>query len=209
MKVPKRSLQVVTLIAVFLISAGGTLLLLRSHNPSTIHEGTQSVIPPLSAEEKAEDAVPVVPGLPVRLKIPKINVDAAIEGLGLTPQGDLDAPDGPDNAGWYDAGPRPGAVGSAVLDGHYGWVNNKPAVFDNLHTLQKGDVLYVEDEKKVTYTFVVSELRSYRPEDDASAVFRSSDSGTHLNLITCQGTWNKNQESYSTRLVVFADMLRE
>ena len=143
--------------------------------------------------------------LPVRLKISKINVDAALDYVGLTPEGDMDTPSTPAKAGWYRQGPRPGEEGSSVIDGHYGWVNDVPAVFDKLHTLQKGDKVQIEAKKGVTITFVVRELRMYAPNEEAKAVFRSSDGKPHLNLITCQGAWNKTQQSYSNRLVVFAD----
>jgi len=72
------------------------------------------------------------PGLPVRLKIPKINVDSAFEYVGLTPQGAMDVPKGPAEVGWFKLGTRPGEIGSAVVAGHSGWKNGIPAVFDNL-----------------------------------------------------------------------------
>lgn len=147
----------------------------------------------------------VNPGLPVRLKIPKIKVDAPLDYIGLTPQGDLAAPKGPANGGWYDKGPRPGETGKAVIDGHYGYKDGIPAVFDNLHALQAGDTIDVVDEKGVTITFVVRELRKYTPNEDASTVFHATDGKAHLNLITCQGAWNQTQQGYSNRLVVFAD----
>ena len=144
-------------------------------------------------------------GLPVRIKIPRIYVDAAIEHVGLTPQGAMDVPSGPNTAAWFELGPRPGEEGSAVIDGHFGWKNRTPAIFDNLHTLERGDKLYVEDEKGVTTTFMVRELRTYGEIEDISAAFASSDGKAHLNLITCQGVWNKTRKSYSQRLAVFTD----
>ncbi len=144
-------------------------------------------------------------GLPIRLKIPKINVNAAVEYVGLTSDGAMDVPKSPADAAWFSLGPRPGENGSAVIAGHYGWKNGIPAVFDNLHKLQKGNKLYVEDEKGATITFVVREVRTYDQNEDASGVFSSSDGESHLNLITCEGVWNKTQKSYSNRLVVFTD----
>lgn len=144
-------------------------------------------------------------GLPVRLEIPKIGVNAAIDYVGITSKGELGVPTGPANAGWYAQGPRPGEKGSAVIDGHFGYKNHIPAVFDNLHALQKGDKLYVKDIKGITATFVVIQLKTYGPNDYAPAVFRSSDGKAHLNLITCQGDWNQAQKSYAARLVVFAN----
>lgn len=143
--------------------------------------------------------------LPVRFKIPSINVNAAVEYVGLTPLMDMDAPKDPANVGWYSIGPRPGEVGSAVIDGHFGYRNNLPAVFDNLSKLPPGDKVYVEDKTGGVVIFVVRESRNYDPSSDATAVFRSNDGKAHLNLITCEGTWNESQKSYLTRLVVFTD----
>ncbi len=144
--------------------------------------------------------------LPVRLKIPGIGVDAAIESLGLTAAGSMDTPKGPDNVAWYALGTRPGEQGSAVIAGHYGkWKNGQGSVFDDLHKLNKGDKLYIEDDKGMIITFVVRESRNYDPNADAIEVFSSDDERAHLNLITCEGIWNKAEKSFSQRLVIFAD----
>ena len=144
-------------------------------------------------------------GLPVRLKIPEINIDAAIEYVGITTQGIMGAPSEPTSTAWFDLGPLPGQIGSAVIAGHEGWKNGIAAVFDDLYKLKVGDKIYVEDEHGTTITFVVQKLRTYDPNGDASNVFISSDGKAHLNLITCEGTWNATQKSYSNRLVIFAD----
>ena len=143
--------------------------------------------------------------LPSRLMIPAINVDAAIESVGLTSQGAMAVPAGPADAAWFDLGPRPGESGSAVIAGHEGWKDNIKAVFDDLYKLQKGDKIYVEDEQGATTTFVVSGMQTYDQNGDASGIFSSTDGKAHLNLITCEGTWNAAENSYSNRLVVFTD----
>jgi LPXTG-site transpeptidase (sortase) family protein len=145
-------------------------------------------------------------GVPVRLKIPSINVDAALESVGLTPGGAVGVPKGTENAAWFDLSPRPGEKGSAVIDGHYGWwKNNTPTVFNNLGKLRKGDKLYVQDETGVIITFVVRESRKFNPGADAAGVFASGDGKSHLNLITCDGVWNDASKNYPDRLVVFTD----
>ncbi|MDB5178582.1 MAG: peptidase family protein [Patescibacteria group bacterium] len=146
-------------------------------------------------------------GLPARLSIPAIQVGAAIEPLGLTPDGVMAAPTTPDGLAWYKLGPRPGEAGNAVIAGHFGqWPSGQGSVFDNLFELRRGDLLYAEDDAGVITRFMVRESRSYDPEADASDVFDSHDGGQHLNLITCMGTWNKALGSYPRRLVVFADI---
>lgn len=146
-----------------------------------------------------------VVGLPVRLRIPKIKVDANIEYAGLTSDGAMAVPRGLITTAWYNLGPRPGEVGSAVIDGHYGWKNRKSAVFDNLHKLQPGDLIFVEDDQGVINIFVVRGSRRFDPEADAVDIFSSNDGVSHLNLITCEGIWSKAAKSFSERLVVFAD----
>lgn len=147
--------------------------------------------------------------LPIHLKIPTINVDADFEYVGLTRDGAMDAPKGPAPVGWYSLGPRPGDIGSAVIDGHSGWKNNIPAVFDNLYKLKKGDEIYIENDTGVTTTFIVREIRKYDPNADASDVFISNDGKSHLNLITCTGIWNETTKSRSERLVVFTDKVSQ
>jgi len=144
---------------------------------------------------------------PIRISIPSINVAAAVMYAGLTPAGAMDVPSTPHDVAWFDLGPRPGEVGSAVISGHFGWKNGIPAVFDDLHKLRKGDRIITEDKAGMKTTFVVRKLRKLKEYEDASEVFASNDGGAHLNLITCGGEWNKGKKSYSERLVVFADKI--
>lgn len=144
-------------------------------------------------------------GVPVRLKIPSLNIDSAIEYVGLTSDGEMDVPKDRANVAWYDLGSRPGENGSAVIAGHYGrWKNGDVAVFDNLDKLKFGDKILIESNDAII-SFVVRETKSYQPEADATEVFFSSDGKAHLNIVTCEGEWNKISKSYAKRLVVFAD----
>lgn len=105
----------------------------------------------------SEQSAPV---LSIRLKIPKINVDAAVESVGITNQGALDVPKYPNNVAWYNLGPYPGDIGNAVITGHYGrWKNGQGSVFDNLKKIVLGDELYIEDQNQNTMTFVVKEIK--------------------------------------------------
>ncbi|KKS52953.1 MAG: Peptidase C60 family protein [Candidatus Magasanikbacteria bacterium GW2011_GWD2_43_18] len=144
-------------------------------------------------------------GLPVRLQIPAIDVDAAVISVGITSDGEMDVPKNPAEVAWYSLGSRPGEIGSAVIAGHYDQKNNKPAVFTNLHTLQKGDKIFIKNEEGSTITFVVREILIYDKSKDATDVFISNDGKAHLNFITCAGVWNSSETTYSERLIVFTD----
>ncbi|MEX2369203.1 MAG: class F sortase [Candidatus Paceibacterota bacterium] len=156
---------------------------------------------PLPYQQKQMESL-----LPIRLKIPEIKVDVAIEHVGLLPIGAMDTPKDRDNVAWFSPGTRPGENGSAVIAGHSGYKSGE-AAFDNLNKLRKGDRLYVEDALGKYVSFVVRESRVYDSEAYAPEVFMSDD-GMHLNLVTCVGAWDKSKKSYTQRLVVFTDIIQ-
>jgi LPXTG-site transpeptidase (sortase) family protein len=143
-------------------------------------------------------------GLPLRLIIPVINVNAKIQYLGVTPNGEMEIPSNATDVGWFKLGPRPGERGSAVIAGHLDGENGEAGIFINLYKLKKGNKLYIKDAKGKTISFVVRESRIYDP-GYANDVFSGSGSA-YLNLITCDGVWDGAKKSYSKRLVVFADI---
>ncbi|MFA5987918.1 MAG: class F sortase [Candidatus Paceibacterota bacterium] len=144
--------------------------------------------------------------LSLRLKIPKINIDAAVETVGVTTTGAMDVPKNPANVAWYNQGPLPGDIGSAVIDGHYGpWKSGEISVFNNLNKLNIGDNLSIYDEKGITSNFIVKKIKKYKPDAETSDIFISNDGKSHLNLITCNGIWDEVSKSYSHRLVIFTD----
>lgn len=177
-----------------------TIFLLSAARPS------QPEVQTPTASKPAD--VPVVApktSLPSRLEIAGIGVDTVVAPVGLASNGDMDIKENPEEVAWYQYGPRPGQVGSAVIAGHYGWKAGRASVFTQLHTVKAGDIVTVHDDSGIELSFVVREIRSYDPEADATEVFRSNDGKAHLNLITCEGAWNDEQQTYATRLVVFTD----
>ncbi|MDO8509894.1 MAG: class F sortase [bacterium] len=169
--------------------------------PSTINQKTPQILSAINREDL---------NIPDRIRIPKIKLDTAIEHVGLNSKGEVGVPKGTKNTAWFELGPHPGNVGSAIITGHFGyWKNGAPAIFNNLYKLKKGDKIYIKDKKGVTAIFVVRESRNYNPSAHAAEIFTSDDGGSHLNLITCKGTWNKKQKTYSERLVIFTDRVDE
>jgi len=143
--------------------------------------------------------------LPIRIRIPTINLDAAIEPVGVTEKGEMGLPSDPNNVAWYDLGQTPGEIGTAVIAGHNIWKNGKSSTFTDLSALGLDDKIYIENEKGETAVFAVKKTRKYSPQIDTTDIFRSSDGKAHLNLITCAGSWDKSTESFTQRLVVFAE----
>jgi len=156
-------------------------------------------------EAKLKANTQATKGLPVRLQIPNIRVDAAIRSVGLTPDGSMGVPKIPSDAAWYMLGPKPGEKGSAVIAGHVNWWYGATGVFARLKTLKPGDKIIVQDDQGASTSFIVRKSHAYGIKEDASDVFLSNDGKSHLNLVTCAGVWDRVSKLYSKRLVIFAD----
>lgn len=199
---------VLLLISVISFEAYFSLLLFYFKNISNkkpvIQETITQDLPPknlISQDQIINKSIS--PGLPIFLTIPKINIQANIQDLGINSNGEMDVPDNTIDVGWFKFGSRPGEKGSAVIAGHFNGENGK-GVFTNLNKLKEGDKLYIKDNNGISFVFVVRKSHIYDP-GYVEEVFNSNDS-SHLNLITCDGVWDENKKSYSKRLVVFADL---
>lgn len=151
--------------------------------------------------------VPASPqqAVPIRLIIPAIKLDAAIEPVGVLANGDLETPAQHPwvDAGWYTAGPLPGTRGSAVIDGHLDRPGGLPAVFWDLNKLHAGDSVEVLLSSHKTERFHVMRLISYPPQQAPLQEIFGNGGGTYLNLITCAGYWIPAQQQTALRLVVY------
>ncbi len=158
--------------------------------------------PAVTAPSPTPKPIPI--GLPQTISIPAINIQASVESVGMDAQGRMGVPTNNVDTAWYKYGYRPGQKGSAVIDGHYDTPTGAPAVFYNLSKLQRGDSITVTDSNGRTYTFVVTDVVSY-PSDQLpmQQIFASADA-TRLNLITCDGTWNRTEHNYSNRAVIYS-----
>ena len=143
---------------------------------------------------------------PSRLTIPTLKIDTAIKSVGMTSKGEMGVPKNINDVVWFNLGPKPGEEGSAVIAGHLDWYGGLRAAFKNLYKLKPGDKLFVTNSLGKKISFVVRASRTYPNNADATAIFTSA-TGTHLNLITCAGVWDKTKKSYTKRLVVFTDLL--
>jgi sortase (surface protein transpeptidase) len=151
----------------------------------------------------------VGPGIPLRLLIPAIGVNAPVEQVGVTANGDLGTPAQSPwaNTGWYVNGPRPGEQGSSVIDGHLNRPGNAPAVFWRLYQLHAGNEVDVLDSRGRALRFRVLNLAYYTLPDAPYQFIFGNNSGKYLNLITCAGDWIRSQHQTTQRLVVYTRLI--
>ena len=153
-----------------------------------------------------EDLVtgPLLPSaVPVSIGIPRLHVFSRLEDLGVDDDGVMEVPAEPADAGWYELGPSPGALGPAVVAGHVTW-NQAPAVFFRLAELRPGDVVQVTRTDDVVAVFEVTRVERYpKSAFPTDMVFGAIDHAG-LRLITCGGDYEQAAHRYTDNVVAFA-----
>jgi Sortase domain len=149
--------------------------------------------------------------VPVRLQIPAIGVDTALQRLGKGADGTVQTPAPPhkwDQAGWYDGegGTRPGDPGSAVILGH---VDSKsgPAVFYRVRELRRGDQVKVTAADGTVYRFAVDRVEQFPKSRFPTADVYYPTLTPKLRLVTCGGSFDFSSGHYRSNVIAFASLV--
>jgi hypothetical protein len=140
---------------------------------------------------------------PVLLVIPAIGVSTRLDRLGLTSAGDVEAPTSPEVAGWFTGSPRPGGVGSSIIDGH---LDSRvgAGVFARLGRMHPGQRIYVIRGDHTVAVFKVTAVRTYSRAAFPSARVYGPAPNAELRLITCAGPFDTVTRAYLDSVVVYA-----
>jgi sortase (surface protein transpeptidase) len=110
-------------------------------------------------------------------------------------------------AGWYDLGVPPGAeVGSAVLVAHRDGRAQGRGVFYSIGSLTIGDKITVirNDKSKVVYSVASRELIKRKNFAKTAPELFAIDGPHRLTLISCGGTYDRNNGGYQANVIVTA-----
>lgn len=143
--------------------------------------------------------------VPVRIRIPRIGVDAPVEIVGLEGDGTMSTPRSFEDVGWYGYSPVPGDAGTAVIAGHVDSVRG-PAVFWSLRDLRAGDQIEVDLTGSSSRRFIVEGEGLYLSNEAPLAEIFSWAGRPLLDLITCEGVFDPSRHAYDKRLVVYAHL---
>ncbi|MEU1512283.1 class F sortase [Streptomyces sp. NPDC005811] len=152
-------------------------------------------------------ATPLTSAVPRRIDIPELGVQAPVVARGLDAEGGIDPPpfDQAGVVGWYAAGAKPGAKGTALMVGHVD-TETRPAVFYKLSTMRAGETIRVVRDDGRVAEFTVDEVEVVQRADfDAREAYgtRQADRA-ELRLITCGGTFDRVSRSYTANVIVSA-----
>jgi sortase (surface protein transpeptidase) len=194
--------RVFTTLSVLLVLLGvGVLVGLRTERHS-------ANIPWLTEKELASTSVghTLPESEPVRLSIPKINVDAPFVPLGIDENREIEVPEGYDEVGWYMHGPTPGELGPAIVLGHVDSYEGA-AVFYLLGQLNPGDIVDITRADGSVAHFRVDTLERYVQNDFPTSLVYGDIDHAGLRLITCSGEYDRTTNRYDKNLVVYASLV--
>lgn len=141
---------------------------------------------------------------PMRIAIPAIGVEAAVEHVGVRADGAMETPKEFDEVAWYKDGARPGEPGNAVFAGHVNNALTQSGVFAHLARVSIGDYVTLADAEGRTLVYKVKAIDQY-PADEAPAASIFAKSGaSQVVLITCDGDWVPAEKTFDKRLVITA-----
>ena len=140
--------------------------------------------------------------LPVEIRIPKIDVKAAVE-VRTTVNNTMQDPTTAEVVSWYDDSAKTGAPGNAVFAGHLN-LDGGPAVFADLSKLRAGDVIEVTGKRGKVFRYAVAWSRPYDAFTGPWVDLTGPTQRQTITLITCAPPWNPEIGHYQNRLVVRA-----
>ena len=135
--------------------------------------------------------------------IRKLSVNAPVEAVGVTANGEMGTSKSLWNVAWYKDGTLPGTLGSAVLAGHSG-APDELGIFKNIDQLNSGDEIDYRFKDGNTVKYKIYKKATYPVNDMPLKDIFNKTGGKYLNLISCYGNWDYASSRYDKRIVVYA-----
>ena len=149
---------------------------------------------------------PPMTGIPVRLVVPAIGIDAPVAAFELAADRTMPVPQTASLVAWYTFSAQAGAPGNVVLAGHRDWQRQR-GVFYSLGAVQEGDEVWLQDALGGWYLYVVRWSISV-PDDDAPLDDAVGATGrAAVTLITCSGVFDRASGRYVERRIVRAELV--
>ncbi|OPC78974.1 hypothetical protein B4N89_33215 [Embleya scabrispora] len=155
----------------------------------------------------ASEPAPMRASVPIRIRIPALDISAPLARVGLDKDGGIEVPAQSERnlAGWYQGGVTPGQKGTASIAGHVDTAAG-PAVFYPLGALPRGSRIEIDREDGSVAAFEVDGVEAFAKDAFPTARVFGDATRPELRLITCGGAYSKKKH-YSGNVVAFAHLV--
>jgi sortase (surface protein transpeptidase) len=187
----------------FAVAATALAGTLTTSDPRVVVLSHTVAMPKLALSKKAPT---IVRSRPLTLIIPSLKINTVVGILGLQADHQVMVPTNTHIVGWYDDGPTPGEVGSAVILGHVDSFAG-PGTFFYIKNLRTGDSITVKLADGVITHFVVTKVVEYSKTAFPDKLVYGSHGTRSLQLVTCGGTFDHETGHYESNIVVFSRLV--
>lgn len=144
---------------------------------------------------------------PTAVSIPALDVQLPVDPVGVQADGQMEIPPLAERAGWYRFGAAPSdAEGTTVVAAHVDSVASAGlGPFARLQELVPGDVVDVTLADGTVVPFAVSSVVTVAKSDAAWDAVFTREGPRRLVLVTCGGTFQREERRYSDNIIVTAD----
>jgi len=180
---------------------------LATGEATTESSSNSVVIPseePVTADQMA--AYTTAPDLPRYISIPLIGIRAIVKPVSVEQDGAVGVPSNVFMTSWFDQSAKPSdSTGALLITGHYSGPRGV-GIFHDLNKLDSGDIIEIEQGDGTLISFRVVEKLVYQLVDVemAKAITSADPAKLGLNLMTCEGHFDRDTRSYDHRLLIRA-----
>jgi sortase (surface protein transpeptidase) len=145
----------------------------------------------------------LTPVYPIRVRVPRLGVDAPIVPVVVSGSGFLGVPSDPRTVGWWAGGALPGAdSGSAVLVGHVDSATAGAGALFQLRRLVPGDVVVVQGGGGAVQ-YRITGLREYHKANLPADQIFARNGIARLVMITCGGSFDTQTHHYQDNVIAY------
>ncbi|KQY22145.1 peptidase C60 [Cellulomonas sp. Root485] len=143
---------------------------------------------------------------PVRLAVPDVGIDMAVDPVGVRDDGEMEIPEDADRAGWYRFGPAPAdPAGATVVAAHVDSVQTGIGQFAKLRDVGVGAVVTVTSADGGVHEYRVVTVEKLPKEGAPVDQWFDRAGAPRLVLVTCGGTFRRDIGHYTDNVVVTAE----
>lgn len=145
---------------------------------------------------------------PKKIYIDNIGVDAFVQKVGVDKNQQIAVPNNIHIAGWFVDSAKIGEKGLSIIDGHVDGLTTG-GVFKDINKLKAGDVIKVEKGDGSIVSYEVMQNITV-PTGESAGILYSQDPKveSQLNLITCEGNYDREAQTYDKRVIVIAKKIK-
>ena len=161
-------------------------------------------VPTASSALDQNQAPPAL--VPQRIRVDSLEIDMAVEPVGLAADGAMELPKKPSLAAWYRFGPSPAsATGATVIAAHVDSLVYDIGPFAQLASASAGTEIVVTTDDGQDRRYAVESVQTVTKQEVPWDAIFDRNGPNRLTLVTCGGEFDYDAKTYLSNVIVSAN----